>query len=143
MIAGRGLPPYLSAMSEISAPIGPVLYLDHIADGVMHQSALFIMPKGDAPAPIVTDGAHTTPKPLAEFDRATVWRARFTRPADRPSSYRWNGMQYDIAGDLTGDLRLAYVSCNGEEIGDMNREGSERNAMWARLCDEHSARRSR
>lgn len=137
MIAGRGVPPYLSVMTEITAPIGPVLFLDHIADGAMHLSALFIMPKGDAPAPVATDTGQIAPQPLAEYDRATIWRARFALPVDRPSSYRWDGTDYAVAGDLTGDLRLAYVSCNGEEIGDMDREGSERNAMWDRLRAEH------
>jgi hypothetical protein len=74
---------------------------------------------------------------LAAYDHATVWRARFKLPADRASQYRWNGATYDVAGSLTGDLRIAYVSCNGEEVGDMDREASERNAMWARLRDEH------
>ncbi|MCH2458140.1 MAG: alkaline phosphatase D family protein [Henriciella sp.] len=29
------------------------------------------------------------------------------------------------------------MSCNGEQIGDLEREGSERNAMWARLTEDH------
>ena len=66
---------------------------------------------------------------LADNDDATVWRVRFSLPADRSSAYGWEGDRYEVAGDLTGDLRLAYVSCNGEEVGDMEREGSERNAM--------------
>ncbi len=74
---------------------------------------------------------------IAEFRDAVVWRARFDLPADRSSAYGWDGQDFEVAGDLTGDLRLAYVSCNGEEVGDMEREGSERNAMWARLRDQH------
>ncbi|NBB96692.1 MAG: alkaline phosphatase family protein, partial [Alphaproteobacteria bacterium] len=74
------MPPYLSVMTEITAPIGPVLFLDHIADGAMHLSALFIMPKGDAPAPVATDTGQIAPQPLAEYDRATIWRARFALP---------------------------------------------------------------
>ncbi len=61
----------------------------------------------------------------------------FALPADRASTYDWDGQRFEVASDLTGDLRLAYVSCNGEEVGDMDREGSERNAMWARLRDDH------
>ncbi|WP_338119679.1 alkaline phosphatase D family protein [Paracoccus hibiscisoli] len=104
----------------------------------MRLSALFITPAGEAPLPVLLlEAGEVAPACLALFDQAAVWRARFTLPADRMSSYAWNGETYQVASDLTGDLRLAYVSCNGEEVGDMAREGSERNAMWARLRDEH------
>jgi hypothetical protein len=80
------------------------------------------------------------PARLAGFDHATAWRARFSLPADRTSAYAWNGERFEVAGDLTGDVRLAYVSCNGEEEGDLDRDFDERNAMWGRLCDEHARR---
>ena len=123
--------------NQITATIGPILFLDDVRGRQMHIAALFITGKNDPPPPIelATDAAH--PVPIAEFDHATVWRARFSLPADRPSAYAWNGDTYDVAGDLTGDLRLAYVSCNGEEVGDLDRESSERNVMWARLRDDH------
>ncbi|RDC67740.1 alkaline phosphatase family protein [Rhodovulum sp. 12E13] len=104
----------------------------------MLLSALFITARGETVPPIDLPHGEARAARLADYEHATVWRARFTLPADRPSEYLWNGMTYEVAGDLTGDLRLAYVSCNGEEVGDMGREGSERNAMWARLRDEHS-----
>ena len=103
----------------------------------MRLSALFIAAKEATVPPLELPHGKVPPIPLAEYDHATVWRARFTLPADRVSDYRWNGTTYAVAGDLTGDLRLAYVSCNGEEVGDMEREGSERNAMWERLRSEH------
>lgn len=37
-------------------------------------------------------------------------------------------------------MRVAFVSCNGEEIGDLDRGDPERNAMWARLVRDHEAR---
>lgn len=123
---------------QITSTIGPVLFLDDLDEGRMLLSALFITPTDEAaPSALVLDGAEVVPISLATYDNATVWRARFTLPADRTSSYAWNGDTYQVAGDLMGDLRIAYVSCNGEEVGDMDREGSERNAMWARLRDEH------
>jgi len=121
-------------------PIGPVLILDDVEDRQMRLSALFIAARG-APVPqIELRHRNVPPVPIAEYDDATVWRARFALPADSASDYRWNGETYEVAGDLTGDLRLAYVSCNGEEVGDMEREGSERNAMWERLGGEHRHR---
>lgn len=120
--------------------IGPILILDDVEDGQMCLSALFIAAKEATVPPLELPHGKVPPIPLAEYDHATVWRARFTLPADRVSDYRWNGTTYVVAGDLTSDLRLAYVSCNGEEVGDMDREGSERNAMWERLRSEHQRR---
>jgi hypothetical protein len=126
--------------ARFSTPVGPVLFLDDLEDGQMSLSALFITARGEGVPPIHLPHGEARPVPLAEYDHATVWHARFTLPADRGSDYSWNGTTYEIAGDLTGDLRLAYVSCNGEEVGDMDREGSERNAMWDRLRAEHRRR---
>jgi len=121
-------------------PLGPILFLDDVADTQLHLSALFITDKGAAPPPIDAEGGTFRACRLTDYDHATAWRTRFSVPADRISTYGWNGHSYEIAGNLTGDLRVAYVSCNGEEIGDMEREGSERNAMWSRLRDEHRRR---
>lgn len=123
--------------SQITHIIGPVLLLDEARDGRLHLSALFIVPGKDVPPRVEVAGSAVESRAIAEYRDATVWRARFDLPADGSSSYTWDGQQFDVAGNLTGDLRLAYVSCNGEEVGDMEREGSERNAMWARLRDEH------
>ena len=123
--------------SEPPIVTGPILFLDDIGASGAQLSALFIAAGRARPEPVRTvDGVHAAER-LADYDHATVWRARFHLPADRPSSYQWSGESYDVAGDLRGDMRIAYVSCNGEEIGDLEREGSERNAMWARLREDH------
>jgi hypothetical protein len=126
--------------SPISFPVGPILFLDDIADGRMVLSALVIAARGERVPPVETSDGKARFDLLAEYDRVTVWRARFRLGADRGSEYRWNGTRYEVASDLTRDLRFAYVSCNGEETGDMEREGSERNAMWDRLRQEHQRR---
>jgi hypothetical protein len=123
---------------DLPASVGPVLFLDAVEDGRLHLSALFLLPGSEVPAPLVLDGGEVQPVRLSGFDHATAWRARFSLPADRTSTYAWNGERYEVAGDLTGDVRLAYVSCNGEEHGDLDRDFDERNAMWGRLCDEHA-----
>ncbi len=122
---------------QITSPIGPVLFLDTVDSGQLCLSALFITARNDEPPPIELTAGKFRAVSLASFDHASVWRVRFSLPADGLSAYRWNDDSYEVAGDLTGDLRVAYVSCNGEEVGDMEREGSERNAMWARLREEH------
>lgn len=68
---------------------------------------------------------------------AQIFPARFTLPADPSSHYTWQGTQFDVASDLTTDLRLAFASCNGEEHGDLTRDEHERNAMWARMAAQH------
>ncbi|MDZ7811435.1 MAG: hypothetical protein U5L11_17060 [Arhodomonas sp.] len=45
-----------------------------------------------------------------------------------------------MAGAPAGELRLAYVSCNGQEVGDRERNLNERNALWQRLADADTAR---
>lgn len=122
---------------RITSPIGPVLFLDCIEGNELRLSALFITARGEEPPPIEVGSADIPVVPLADYDHATVWRARFSRPADRSSAYNWSGNRYEVAGDSAGDLRLAYVSCNGQEEGDIERDGAERNAMWARLREEH------
>lgn len=124
---------------QISRTIGPVLFLDSVSEGQLHLAALFIT-SGDTPQPIAAQGQTWTATEIARYDQTTAWRTRFSVPADAASDYIWNGTTYEIAGNLSGDLRMGYVSCNGEEIGDMEREGSERNAMWSRLREQHRAR---
>ncbi|WVM87546.1 hypothetical protein UMZ34_12980 [Halopseudomonas pachastrellae] len=123
--------------SEPPVMTGPLLFLDHVEKYVLRLSVLFIADNGECPEPIETvHGVHTA-EILAEYDHMTVWRARFDLPANRSSCYAWNGQSYSLASDFRGDIRIAYVSCNGEQIGDLEREGSERNAMWARLTEDH------
>jgi hypothetical protein len=128
----------MTDQSQTPAPIlGPILFVDDVRDGALHLAALFIAAGDAVPGELDAGAGPVAPAPLAEVPGHTVWRARFTLPADRPSAYAWGGAVYPVASDLTGDLRLAYVSCNGEEVGDMDRAGSERNAMWGRLTAEH------
>ena len=119
-----------------AATIGPVLVLDDIANGEMRLSALVVAPRDEAPPPIRLGAREVSPSVLLTCGARALWRARFEVPAQGASSYAWNGARYEVAG-LGRDLRLAFVSCNGEETGDLGREGSERNAMWARLARAH------
>ncbi|MGG7565591.1 alkaline phosphatase D family protein [Rhodovulum sp. DZ06] len=124
-------------MTRASTITGPVLFLDHAAEGRLALAALFVAPPGVAIPPIEAGGRSHEAVQINDYGERLAWRIRFQVPADAPSSYRWDGEDYALAGDMGGDLRIAYVSCNGEEIGDLDREGSERNAMWARLGASH------
>ncbi|WP_172327137.1 alkaline phosphatase D family protein [Mangrovicoccus sp. HB161399] len=115
---------------------GPILFLDAAEGETLHLAALFIAPSGTVPGDIRAGDAAAAPVLLARYRHADIWRARFALPLGG-GSYGWQGQVFEVAGFGDGGLRLAYVSCNGEETGDMEREGSERNAMWARLRAAH------
>jgi len=125
-------------MTQTTKAIGPILYLDHVDDQQFHLAALFILPKGAEMPALETSFGQVQPQVLTEYDAATVYRARFSLPPGA-QEYRWNGETYPLHLNLQDDTRLAFVSCNGEETGDLDREGSERNVMWARLRAEHRA----
>ena len=127
----------MGEMSDHQGMIGPILFLDRAGDTHVHLAALFIAPKGVRP-PAIRVGADAAPAGLlAEYRATDIYRARFTLLQGR-ADYHWNGQDYPVCADLRGDARLGFVSCNGEETGDMDREGSERNVMWARLRAEHA-----
>ncbi|TFL19242.1 alkaline phosphatase D family protein [Jannaschia formosa] len=123
-------------MASADDPIGPVLILDEIRGDRMHLAALAI--GRAAPDPLDAPDGPAPFEHLASFGEITVWRARFAVPAEAPSSYRFAGSTYEIAGALGGDLRFAYVSCNGEEHADLSRAPAERNVMWRRLGEDHA-----
>lgn len=126
--------PTTSAPSDI---IGPILVLDDVRDGEMHLSALFVGPADTAPPPVGWGGLPIVPSILICCGDRALWRARFRAPAREASSYEWNGHRYDLVGGMAGDLRIGFVSCNGEENDDLGRDGGERNIMWGRLTAQH------
>lgn len=66
----------------------------------------------------------------------SAWRFDFSVGQD-DGGYDYAGRFHAVDVDVTGDMRIAFVSCNGEEEGDLDRNQSERNAMWRRLGDLH------
>lgn len=104
----------------------------------MHLAAIFVAGRDvEIPAIRVGDALFEASE-LARVEDTAIARIRFSVPAHSPSGYGWNGEHYDLAGELDGDLRIAFASCNGEEHGDLARDPEERNAMWARLCAQHA-----
>jgi hypothetical protein len=71
--------------ARVSFPIGPILFLDHVAEGQLHLSALFIA-EGAAPLPPVELGkAVIPPVLLARYDRHSV-ASRFRRIGPRTTA---------------------------------------------------------
>ncbi|MEX1081878.1 MAG: alkaline phosphatase D family protein, partial [Halofilum sp. (in: g-proteobacteria)] len=118
--------------------VGPVLFLHGYADGLVQLAALFVRPE-TAPEPSVT--THQGPieaERLATIDGMTVLRYSFTLPARADATYSMHGAALPVHADFTRDLRIAYVSCNGQESGDRERSTNERNALWQRLARQHA-----
>ncbi|MCC1493747.1 alkaline phosphatase D family protein [Cognatishimia sp. F0-27] len=119
------------------AILGPCLFLDGAENGRLLLSAIVVAPAQTHLPDLEANGLRAPFTRLAEIEHEAVFRARFAVPDDRPSTYRALGETFPVASAVAEDLRLAFVSCDGEEHGDLFRETAERNAMWARLVEDH------
>ena len=118
------------------ARVGPILYLRGADGDRVRLAALIVRPAGGRPAELVT------PLGTVAAERHAVCgnvadRYDFALPADAEAWYEIDGARYPVNAAWSGDLRLAYVSCDGQEHGDLERPGDERNRMWRRLGEEH------
>ncbi|WP_255471014.1 alkaline phosphatase D family protein [Paracoccus sp. M683] len=120
--------------------IGPVLYFRGHDAGRIHLAALVARPAdAAAPGPLHASGIQVQPTEIARVAGLGIWRFEFDLgPED--AGYQFEGRSHAVQTDLSGDMRIAFVSCNGEENGDLDREAPERNAMWERLAAEHLER---
>ncbi|MFC6282049.1 MULTISPECIES: alkaline phosphatase D family protein [Polaromonas] len=119
--------------------IGPILFARGTDEFQCELSAVVVTPDNVAP-PLVgpADGEGVRPARLySQFGR-TVWRYDFRLPAREDATYRFGNATFPVAADLSKDVRIAYVSCNGQEHADADRPAAERNAMWRRLATEHA-----
>ncbi len=118
--------------------LGPILLARGADAEVCRLTALTVLPEGAEPPVLSVEGMEAPPAVClhARLGRA-VWRYQFEVPARPDARYRLGGVDYTVCADLTGDTRIAYVSCNGQENGDHRRRIEERNVMWRRLADEH------
>ncbi|QPO11812.1 MULTISPECIES: alkaline phosphatase D family protein [unclassified Thalassospira] len=78
------------------------------------------------------------PSKLASLFGRSYWRFDFELPSNRSASYSFGNKTYEVCTDLGGDLRIGFVSCNGQEDGDLDRPLEDRNALWTDLGKEHA-----
>lgn len=120
---------------------GPVLFLHGTGHGHGRlRLATLVIRHRSAPAPVVVVGNDAVvPEPVTEAGALRAWRARFELPL-AGGAYTVDGTRHEVAGVSGADLRLAFVSCNGQEHGDRERRLDERNALWERLvaADRHA-----
>ncbi|WP_241517417.1 alkaline phosphatase D family protein [Herbaspirillum aquaticum] len=120
--------------------IGPVLLVRGAGEHQCSLSAIVITLDNLNPPVLVPDeGRIITPVALhSQFGR-TIWRYDFDLPARENATYRLGNAVFPVQANFSSDVRIAYVSCNGQEHADADRPLAERNAMWRRLAEEHAS----
>ncbi|MDY8109920.1 alkaline phosphatase D family protein [Fulvimarina sp. 2208YS6-2-32] len=130
---GKGASERTAGMS-----VGPIL-ISRGADDAFHSIvAILVRPAHAEAVPLILSGrTRIEPELLTELFGSKVWRYAFSVPTREAIGYSLDGKDFRIAPCGAGDLRIAYVSCNGEENGDLDRPLEERDVMWNRLAGQH------
>ncbi|WP_244631213.1 alkaline phosphatase D family protein [Aureimonas sp. ME7] len=127
---------------DIEAPpglaAGPILYARG-ADALEARLGVVAVTRNGAAAPVLhADGSDPVALRLrARLFGHCVWGADFALPAGPDAGYAIDGVRYLVRTDLTGDLAIGFVSCNGQENGDEERSHEDRDVMWRRLAADH------
>lgn len=120
--------------------VGPILFCRGCFDRRLHLAALLACPAGATAPRLTAAGEEVAGEVLHERAGYRVLRYTFSLPINAAGSYRLGDDDYPVSARLDGDLRIAYVACNGQEHDDRSRYTDERNLMWRRLNDQHDAR---
>lgn len=126
-------------LSHFLTPPGPILFAREMGETAARLTLLSFTEAGAGPPMIDAAGGQAS-DPAEVLTRAglTAWLCDLTLPVGPGVSYCVDGTTYPVATDLTGDCRIAFVSCNGREHDDAGRDPAERNAMWRRLAADHA-----
>lgn len=117
---------------------GPFLFARGGDDKTSRIAALVVAPEGlDLPEFSVLEQGTITPVLLETLYGRCYWRFDFDLPAKSDTSYSFDNETYSVCADLTNDVRFGFVSCNGQEDGDLDRPLEDRNALWIDLAKQH------
>jgi hypothetical protein len=119
--------------------IGPTLYLRGHAAGRLDLAAVVIDLPGRRRGDLVSEFGSHSPERIGGRDGRDMLRYRFSVPDRAGAWYTLGGERFEVTAGFEGDLRIAFVSCNGQELGDRQRSEAERNLMWRRLMEQHGA----
>ncbi|HLW28887.1 MAG TPA: alkaline phosphatase D family protein [Kiloniellales bacterium] len=119
-------------------PIGPILLARGGDDDLHRLSALLLLSPEQEPPPLWPGNEGAVQGKLLENCERAIWRYDFSLSRTAPY-YRLGTEEYTVALAGAGRTRIAFVSCNGQEEGDLLRPEAERNALWYRLREEHEA----
>ncbi|WP_285293673.1 alkaline phosphatase D family protein [Aureimonas altamirensis] len=119
---------------------GPVLYARGADRTAAHVTVLVVTREGEAAPRVAAAGQEDAMAVAAQLEGHVVWMRDIALPAGDAADYAVNGTSYRVRTDLGGSLRIGFVSCNGQENGDEDREHEHRDVMWRRLLTEHRER---
>jgi len=116
-----------------------MLFLRAAGPEGLRVAATCVRAEGEDPPRFATDRAHEA-EAIATRAGGTLWRVEMTLPAPE-ARYTCDDVEYRVATDVTGDVTLAFASCNGQEEGDLDRPPADRNALWSHLANrlDHEA----
>ncbi|ALN74475.1 alkaline phosphatase D family protein [Aureimonas sp. AU20] len=120
---------------------GPILFARGADEHGARMAAVAVTRQGD-PAPVfeAPGGAAGEPVRLGALFGHEVWRSDLRLPLSPTAAYGVNGGSFRVATDMSGDLAVGFVSCNGQEHDDEARSHEDRDVMWRRLQSEHARR---
>ncbi len=110
-----------------------------MVDGSVRFAAL-VLRRSDRPSvPLRTQDRVWPAHALFSRYGVTADRYLFDLPLGRTDGwYEIGGERTTVATDYEGEeMRIAFVSCNGQEQGDLDRELEQRNTLWSRLRADH------
>lgn len=126
------------AASACGKALGPFLYLIDAREGYVTLAVLMIVPSLARDPDLRTHEGVAAGSTILECGGRRVVRYQFELTCNADASYEVDGQRYHLNLDFEADLRIAFVSCNGQEAGDEGRDRNERNAMWLRLAQQHA-----
>jgi len=136
-------PPDDAELKRLAARTGPLLFMRGAEGGRIRLVATLARPQGSARPTLVTGEGTVAAEPILESYGVEILSYAFSLPLDAPGGesawYEIEGTRYPVSTALSGDMRVAFVSCNGQEAGDRERPPAERNVLWARLAKMHGA----
>lgn len=120
---------------------GPFLFARGSDGTTTRLAALIVAPEGAKVPELRAMGRDlVTPEKLATLFDRSYWRFDFDVPATSDAHYSFDNETYPVCADMTADLHIGFVSCNGQEDGDLDRPLEDRNALWSDLADQHEKR---
>lgn len=120
---------------------GPLLFFRKYDGERLHLVVILACPGDDPPLLAVEGKANNViTECLHRQGDYSIFRYSFSLPARPDTFYTLGGVPHPVNADFQGDLRLAYVSCDGMEHGDHHRHPAERNVLWTRLSRDNDTR---
>jgi hypothetical protein len=121
---------------ELARATGPVLHMRGMRGEGVGLAVVLVRPEEERPV-LSTEEGEVAPVVLMKRYGLTVRQYSFVLPMRSDGWYEVEGMRYPVNTAFGGDLRIAFVSCNGQEEGDTDRKPAERNVLWDRLAADH------